>query len=113
MQARALPYKARVSHYNVMNATSDSESDWFYNESSCVEVWSTDLQQIRELGSIESDTMAAIQEGKVTFVPFAFLYNFVCFTDNVHLNSEQLFKDCFTEDGMNFFLSEHTGTKPR
>lgn len=84
-----------------MNATSDSESDWFY-ESSCVEVWSADLQQIRELGSIESDTMAAIQEGKVPFVPFAFLNNFVCFTDSVHLNFEQLFKVCFTEDGMNF-----------
>lgn len=48
MQARALPYKARVSHYNVMNATSDSESDWFNNESSYVEVWSADLQQIHE-----------------------------------------------------------------
>ena len=24
------------------------------------------------------------------------------FTDNIHLNFEQLFKVCFTEDGMNF-----------
>ena len=29
------------------------------------------------------------------------------------MNFELLFEVCFTEDGMNFFLSEHTGAKQR
>ena len=81
---------------------------------SCVEICRADLQQTRVLDSIKSDSMAAIQEGKVTLVScFLWILSFVCFTDKIHMNFELLFEVCFTEDGMNFLLSEHTGAKRR
>ena len=81
---------------------------------SCVEICRADLQQTRVLDSIESDTMAAVQEGKVTLVLLSLNSQFCMFyTDKIHMNFELLFEVCFTEDGMNFLLSEHTGAKRR
>lgn len=57
LQARALPYKARVVHYYVMNVNSRIRIRLGLQGVSCVEIWSADLRQIRELDGIESNTL--------------------------------------------------------
>ena len=89
--------------------TRGTESDCVYNE---LVALSPDLRQIRELDSIESDTLWLLfKKVKKILLCFLRIPIFDFFTDKICLNSEPMFEACFTEDVVNFLLSEYTGAK--